>query len=387
VAYQIQTDILPSLTAAAAAAATASSSPSTSSNTRNNNNSSSRSRSRTNSNGSNNNNGNLPFPTPPLPNLLSFLPRPPSIPNTEEMNKISTRFLNTVTNQIQKNIELFQSDLQDPSRIPTRMVQQAEDILTEASNVFAETPIGLQATPYTILMTTEDFEIRDYPAYTVATTTMSAAIMNDKEDNDNDYTDPTNSGSGSTSSNSNDFLSSTTDQGMAFNTLASYLFGANDENRVMEMTTPVTTTMSGEMRFYIPTDGTTTTSRKPPPGPLSQDASIQDKYTYDTTPSKIRIEEIPPARLAVRRFTGFVTNGEIQRQKDALLSALRNYRPLPQTNSRIKNTIEIDTPHGQPVKHVIFQYNPPYTLPVLRRNEIAVPITILSDNDDDNVSP
>ena len=333
-AYQLQTDIIPSLTAAAA--------KTTSSNTSNSKKSSS----------GNGNTGNTLFPPPlPIPNFSSLLP---PIPNPEEVTKFSNRFLNTVTNQIQKNMETFQSDLQqDPSRIPGRFVKQAEDIINEASNVFAETPIGLQEPPYTVIMSNDEYEIRDYPAYMVATTTMSTAIRDDAER--------------SYDTNDGDLLITTplslADQGMAFNTLASYIFGANDENRVMEMTTPVTTTMSGEMRFYIP--------EYSPPEPLSQDAVTTNEFSYDTTPSKRRIEQIPAARLAVRRFTGFVTNGEIVRQKEALLNAIQND----------SNTIEIDAPHGQPVKHIIFQYNPPYTIPVLRRNEIAVPVAIISDEE------
>jgi hypothetical protein len=330
VAYQLQTDILPSLQATAAKTA--------STNNRNTNNPG--------------NTGNL-FPPPlPIPNLASLLP---PIPNPEDVTKFSNRLLSTVSNQIQKNMETFQSDLQqDPTRIPSRIVKQAEDIINEASNVFAETPIGLQEPPYTVIMSNDDYEIRDYPAYTVATTTMSTAIMNDAESTYN-----TNDGDISATP------LSVAEQGVAFNTLASYIFGANEENRVMDMTTPVTTTMSGEMRFYIP--------ENQPPEPLSQDAVMANEFSYDTTPSKIRIEQIPAARLAVRRFTGFVTNGEIARQKEALLNAIQ----------RDCDTIEIDVPHGQPVKHIIFQYNPPYTIPVLRRNEIAVPVTIISEDDDD----
>ena len=36
----------------------------------------------------------------------------------------------------------------------------------------------------------------------------------------------------------------------AFNVLAAYLFGQMTEKDVMEMTPPVTTTSTGEMRFY-----------------------------------------------------------------------------------------------------------------------------------------
>jgi SOUL heme-binding protein len=261
-----------------------------------------------------------------------------------------------VTNQLQRNIETFQSDLMDPSRIPERIAKQAEDILQEASNVFAETPVGLQEPPYSVIMAVgTEYEIRDYPAYTVATTSM--ATNTDDDDGD----------AASVSSSVATAVTSVADQGVAFNTLASYIFGANTDNRVMEMTTPVTTTMTGEMRFYIPDSDDENVS---PPEPLLQDATTTTTALYDTNPSKIRIERIPAARLAVRRFTGFCTTGEIARQKEALLSAL-TFDP----------NVEVDVPHGQTVGHVVFQYNPPYTLPVLRRNEIAVPVTIISMDD------
>jgi hypothetical protein len=38
------------------------------------------------------------------------------------------------------------------------------------------------------------------------------------------------------------------------------------------------------------------------------------------------------------------------------------------------DSVELDVPHGGTVPHVVFQYNPPYALPVVRRNEIAVAV-------------
>ena len=141
------------------------------------------------------------------------------------------------------------------------------------------------------------------------------------------------------------------EQGLAFNTLAAYIFGNNANNQVLDMTTPVTTTASGEMRFYLSDDAV--------PPPLSEDAAA---HSYARC-RKIFIERIPAARLAVRRFGGFATGGEISRQKAQLLAALQ-----------LDQAWDIDVPHGQAVGHALFQYNPPYTLPALRRNEIAVPV-------------
>ena len=100
-----------------------------------------------------------------------------------------------------------------------------------------------------------------------------------------------------------------------------------------------------------------------PPEPLAQDESSTNEYWYGLDkPGQILIQDIPPARLAVRRFTGFATKGEVMRQKNALLAGLA------------LDGVELDVPHGSTVPHVVFQYNPPYTLPVLKRNEIAVAV-------------
>ena len=259
-----------------------------------------------------NNNNDAAYPSIPLPLL----------PSPQDFSKFGNRFINAVSNQMQRNLASLQQDLANPAQIPSRILQQTEELFQEATNVFSETPIGLKEPPYTIVATTEDYEIRDYHAYTVATTSMS---------------------------NSADAYAPT-EQGLAFNTLASYIFGNNADNQVLDMTTPVTTTASGEMRFYLADDV---------PPPLSEDAAAH----WSEGDRKIRIERIPAARLAVRRFSGFATGGEISRQKAQLLAALQ-----------LDQAWDIDVPHGQAVGHAIFQYNPPYTLPALRRNEIAVPV-------------
>ena len=231
-------------------------------------------------------------------------------PSPSSLEKVGSRLFNVVSNQMQKNLEDLQQDLSDPiNRIPQRLTKQTEDFVQEARNVFLETPEGLQEPPYTVEETCDLYEIRNYEGYSVAST-----VMDEGED-----------------------LATT---GTAFNSLAAYLFGLNEESKTMAMTTPVTTTSSNEMRFYL-ADNTL-----PQPSP---DSSVE-------------IIEVPSALLAVRKFTGFVTDGEIARQKDTLLQALE------------MDGVELDVAHGAVVPYVVFQYNPPYTLPIVRRNEIAVPV-------------
>ena len=242
---------------------------------------------------------------------------PPQPPTPASLEKVGTQLFNVFSSNFQQTLEDLQSDLSDPlNRIPQRLSKQqkqAEDILKEARNIFLETPEGLQGPIYTVVETSDQYEIREYPGYMVASTTMEGAE------------DLAMSGGG-------------------FNTLATYLFGGNDQDKAMAMTTPVTTTSSGDMRFYL-LDATDVSLV---PQPLENDG--------------VRLEEIPAARLAVRTFTGFVTDGEVARQKDTLLQNLD------------LDGVELDVAHGAMVPHVIFQYNPPYTLPMVRRNEIAVPV-------------
>lgn len=163
------------------------------------------------------------------------------------------------------------------------------------------------------------YEIRDYEGHTVASTSMAKVGESYSMDD-------------------------VTKGGVAFNALAAYVFGANEDAKIMDMTTPVTTTSLGEMRFYLKEVGVTTVF----PEPLS----IEDGYNEQGI---VKIIEVPRAKLAVARFTGFTTEGEVSRQKDALLSTLA-----------IDSEYEVDVSHGAVIPHFIFQYNPPYTIPMVR---------------------
>mmetsp|Transcript_19228 Transcript_19228/g.27382 ORF Transcript_19228/g.27382 Transcript_19228/m.27382 type:complete len:472 (+) Transcript_19228:91-1506(+) len=240
--------------------------------------------------------------------------------------KIGERIFDALSTQARKKLEQLQQDLANPTRIPDRISKQTSDILMEARNVFRETPEGLVEPKYKLISSSNGYEIREYDGYAAASTSM--VKVGEKFSLD-------------------DIASG----GAAFNAIAAYIFGANEDQRTMKMTTPVTTTSAGEMRFFL-ADGAEVDLL---PQPLAQEASINEK-------GAVKLLQVPPARLAIARFTGFVTDGEVSRQKDALLNALA------------LDGVEIDVPHGKPVPYFIFQYNPPYTIPIVRRNEIAIPV-------------
>ncbi len=254
--------------------------------------------------------------------------------------KIGSRVLNALSNQAQKNLEELQDDIKagDPLRSINRIQEQTAELQKEAKNVFLETPEGLVGPKYRVISKDEGYEIREYEGYTVASTSMTKV--------EEPYT-----------------MDDLTSGGEAFNALAAYLFGANDQKEVMEMTTPVTTTSTGEMRFYL--------KEKEGGGDFPKPVAENDEIFNEK--GSVNIQDIPAATLAVAKFTGFVTEGEVERQKDALLTALAI------------DGVEIDVPHASPVPHVIFQYNPPYTLPVLRRNEIGIPVRLTDDEEEEVV--
>lgn len=257
--------------------------------------------------------------------------------------KIGTRVFNALQNQAKKNLDNLQSDIMagDPLRSITRIQEQTAELAEEAKNIFRETPAGLAGPNYRVVMVKDGYEIREYQGYTVASTSMTKV--------DEPYT-----------------MDDLASGGEAFNALAAYLFGANEDKEVMEMTTPVTTTSTGEMRFYL--------KERYNAGGGGVDCFPKPQAENDEVFNEkglVKIQEIPPATLAVAKFTGFVTEGEVARQKDALLTSLAI------------DGIDIDVPHGTPVPHVIFQYNPPYTIPILRRNEIGIPVILAEAGEDD----
>ncbi len=143
-----------------------------------------------------------------------------------------------------------------------------------------------------------------------------------------------------------------------FRRLARYIFGANQADEKIAMTAPVVqqSSRSGEkiamtmpvsqvsagdsewvIRFFMPADKSLESLPKP----------------NDTD---IRLVTVPPQTIAVRRFTGLPTRRAVASQTDKLMNTLRDI-----------GFEAIDTP-------ATWFYDPPWTIPALRRNEIAVSV-------------
>ena len=126
-----------------------------------------------------------------------------------------------------------------------------------------------------------------------------------------------------------------------FRVLAGYIFGGNATEQKIAMTAPVQRTMSGEleMAFMMPAE-----------------YSLEDLPAPDD--ERVGFEAAPAYTAAVIRFSGWAS----AEKADDHWQRLRQFL--------IAEQIDIA---GQPTLN---QYNPPWTLPFLRRNEIIVPIAL-----------
>jgi len=129
------------------------------------------------------------------------------------------------------------------------------------------------------------------------------------------------------------------DRNAAFRRIAGYIFGGNIEQKQIAMTAPVIMQITSKfhMAFVMPKNY----SIKDLPIPNNKD---------------VQIEKIDSRKMAVLRFSGFMNENNINKKTQELLKVLES--------SKIKYK-------GKPV---FMGYNPPWTLPIFRRNEVAVEI-------------
>ena len=124
-----------------------------------------------------------------------------------------------------------------------------------------------------------------------------------------------------------------------FRVLAGYIFGGNAEEQKIAMTAPVQQSMAGEkeMAFMMPAEYALEDLPKP-----------EDQ--------RVSFREAPAYTAAVIQFSGWASADKA----DENWQQLRRFL--------IAEGIDIT---GEPTLN---QYNPPWTLPFMRRNEIIVPV-------------
>jgi len=190
--------------------------------------------------------------------------------------------------------------------------------------------MAIEEPSYQVIDTYEDFEIRRYDSYLVA-----------EVDVDGGFDDAGNS---------------------AFRILAGYIFGDNQAAQKMEMTAPVETRSSGKGEKMAMTAPVTATDGDDE-GQTTFAFVMERKYTLDTLPvpndERIRIREVPEKVVAVRRYSGRWTQAKYMENEEILRAAL----------AEAGITITSDP--------VLARYNSPFSLPIMRRNEVMFEVADL----------
>lgn len=124
----------------------------------------------------------------------------------------------------------------------------------------------------------------------------------------------------------------------SFGVLAEYIFGQNDQGEQIGMTAPVVT-YRDKMSFIMPKQY----NLESLPKPLS---------------SQIEIHSFQKGKVAVIRFSGFTSPKKMDEEAEKLLTVLKS------------NGFEIES------EPILMRYNSPWTLPFLRRNEVAIKVKL-----------
>lgn len=141
-----------------------------------------------------------------------------------------------------------------------------------------------------------------------------------------------------------------------FRRLAGYIFGGNHRKVSIAMTAPVaqhseTIAMTAPVAQARTTDGNSVIRFFMP-----------SKWSMDTLPEPddglVTLVEVPGETVAVLRFSGDRSMRAVAAKTEQLLNMLRDSDFHPE---------------GEPVA---WFYDPPWTVPFLRRNEVVVPVTM-----------
>lgn len=141
-----------------------------------------------------------------------------------------------------------------------------------------------------------------------------------------------------------------------FRVLAGYIFGGNEKDASIAMTTPVTTEASGSQRIAMTTPVETTADEDGRYMTFTMPSEYDMESLPRPTDPRVELVEMPGRRVASLRFSGRVSSGDAADKQQELLDAVRDAGL---------------TPCGEPF---LAQYDPPWVLGVFRRNEVQVPI-------------
>jgi len=193
--------------------------------------------------------------------------------------------------------------------------------VAEAAGTIVGIRHGTEEPPFTVERRVDNVEIRRYGSRIAAETTIDA----DEEPARNE----------------------------GFRRLARYIFGGNRSKTKIAMTAPVAQQQSEKIAMTAPV-----ATQRGAAGQWVVRFFMPSEYTLDTLPTpsddRVRLVNVPAERVAVLQFSGLPSPAAVAAHTDQLLAALR------------ANSIDVEE---EPVG---WFYDPPWTIPFRRRNEVAV---------------
>lgn len=195
--------------------------------------------------------------------------------------------------------------------------------VVEAAGSIVGIRCGTEEPPHTAQRLSDSVEIRHYEQRIAAETTVSA----DEEAARNE----------------------------GFRRLAGYIFGGNHRDAEIAMTAPVAQQRGTTIAMTAPVAQAAGDS-----GGWTIRFFMPSKWTMDTLPTpnddRVRLRVTPPETVAVLSFTGDRSGDAVARRIEELRNTLRD------------SDFEAS---GEPAA---WFYDPPWTLPFRRRNEVAIPV-------------
>lgn len=184
--------------------------------------------------------------------------------------------------------------------------------------------MAVETPPYSAVLREGNFELRDYPALVVAEVTVQGEQKEAAS--------------------------------KGFRLLASYIFGGNKKRQSVAMTAPVTQqAVSEKIAMTAPVAQT-----QPAPGTWVIRFTMPHDWTLQTLPipddSRVKLHVTKPARFAVLRFSGLARPDDVKAKTGQLMALLKSH------DLHAIGTVSLA------------QYNPPWTLWFMRRNEVMVEV-------------
>lgn len=196
--------------------------------------------------------------------------------------------------------------------------------------LFANLAMAIEEPKYTLVEKTGAFELRVYASKVLAETLVDGSL---------------------------DTASS-----VGFRRIADYIFGNNTAHNggseKISMTAPVTMSAKSDKGASEKISMTAPVTMQKTDGKWRMYFVMPSQYTLSTLPTPnnpaVILRELPATRMAVIRFSGLAGEEKTAKKTAELMAWLKS-----------KNIVPIGEPE-------LARYNPPWTLPFLRRNEVMV---------------